>query len=300
MAFDLARQSAKKNVIIGVCRKTRIFDHFGPIRLGGMGMELRVEVEEKIPVLDIAGEIDHFVAPKLQRQIDELIDAGNDKLVFDFTAVNYLDSGGIGVLFNAMQQLVARQGRIGIVCSDPNVVRILELVGLFDKKTNVSLFDQRTQALKQLKRKLILAESSARRRELEVQSTGDNLAEVRNFVAEVADNCGFDTHLVYDIKVAVGEAIANAVEHGSPLGEANRIKVVCDCAEDTLNIKVIDEGVFKRSIPNPEENVGYRGHGILLMLALMDKVSIDESDHGTTVSLAKHLPSQADTGSRPA
>jgi len=115
-------------------------------------MELSVKVEEKIPVLDVAGEIDHFVAPKLQRQIDELIEAGNDKLVFDFTSVNYLDSGGIGVLFNAMQQLVARQGRIGIVCEDSNVIRILELVGLFDARTNVSLYGQRNQALQELEK----------------------------------------------------------------------------------------------------------------------------------------------------
>lgn len=145
-----------------------------------------------------------------------------------------------------------------------------------------------------------MAEGSARRRELEVQSTGNNLAAVRNFVAEVADSCGFDSHLIYDIKVAVGEAIANAVEHGSPLGKANRVKVVCDCAGDTLNIKIIDQGVFKRSLPNPEENVSYRGHGILLMLALMDKVTIDESAQGTTVSLAKRLRSEAKETTRTA
>lgn len=113
-------------------------------------MELKVKIEEKIPVLEIAGEIDHFVAPKLQRQIDELIDVGNSKLVFDFSNVNYLDSGGIGVLFNAMQQLTPRQGQIGIVCSDPNVIRILELVGLFDKRTRVFLFSHKAKALKGL------------------------------------------------------------------------------------------------------------------------------------------------------
>ena len=117
-------------------------------------MELTVKVEEKIPVLAIAGEIDHFVAPKLQRQIDELIDAGNDRLVFDFSSVNYLDSGGIGVLFNAMQQLAPRQGRMGIVCEDANVIRILELVGLFDKRTNVLLFGRKDKALKALEGKI--------------------------------------------------------------------------------------------------------------------------------------------------
>ncbi len=110
-------------------------------------MELKVQEESAIPVLDIEGEIDHFVAPKLQREIDQLIDAGSTGMILDFTQVNYLDSGGIGVLFSAMKQLVPRGGRIGIVCTDPNVVRILELVGLFDERTNVSLFKNRAEAV---------------------------------------------------------------------------------------------------------------------------------------------------------
>ena len=134
-----------------------------------------------------------------------------------------------------------------------------------------------------------MAEEGARRCELEVQSRGDSLAAVRNFVAELAERCGFDQHLIYDIKVAVGEAIANAVEHGSPLGEANRVKIVCEFSEGTLRIKIIDQGIFRRAIPSPEESISYRGHGILLMLALMDKVTIDESSQGTTVCLAKHF-----------
>lgn len=127
---------------------------------------------------------------------------------------------------------------------------------------------------------------------MNVQSQGGNLAKVRSFVAGVAKECGFDDNVVYDIKVAVGEAIANAVEHGSPLGEANHVKVTCQCDGDDLVVKISDEGIFKRALPIPEGAVSYRGHGILLMLALMDKVSIDESEHGTTVSLTKNLRSK--------
>ncbi len=119
-------------------------------------MEMRVQVDENVPVLDIEGEIDHFVAPKLQRQIDEMIDGGTKSLVLDFTEVNYLDSGGIGVLFSAMKQLVPRSGHMGIVCQDPNVIRILELVGLFDERTNVSLFEKRDNAIETIERKAAL------------------------------------------------------------------------------------------------------------------------------------------------
>ncbi|MDP1809651.1 MAG: ATP-binding protein [Actinomycetota bacterium] len=134
-----------------------------------------------------------------------------------------------------------------------------------------------------------MVDEHANLRELNVQSQGVNLAKVRNFVVDVAKDCGFDENVIYDIKVAVGEAIANAMEHGSPLGEANHVKVVCRCDGDNLNIQITDEGVFKRAFPVAEEAVSYRGHGILLMLALMDKVTIDESAHGTTVSLTKNF-----------
>lgn len=113
-------------------------------------MEMSVQVDDVVPIVDIEGEIDHFVAPRLQRQIDDLIENGTKSLVLDFTEVNYLDSGGIGVLFSAMKQLVPRSGYMGIVCKDQNVIRILELVGLFDERTNVSLFEERGSAVEMI------------------------------------------------------------------------------------------------------------------------------------------------------
>jgi len=132
-----------------------------------------------------------------------------------------------------------------------------------------------------------LSKENDRRYDLDVLSKGDNLAKVRDFIAEIAGSCGFGQHSVYDIKVAVGEAIANAVEHGSPKGEENHVKISCQFDGRNLNIQVADEGVFKKVVPSPADSVNYRGHGILIMLALMDRVSIDESPFGTTVSLTK-------------
>lgn len=119
-------------------------------------MEMRVQTDDQIPIVNIEGEIDHFVAPRLQRQIDDLIDGGTKSLVLDFTSVNYLDSGGIGVLFSAMKQLVPRDGHMGIVCQDQNVIRILELVGLFDERTNVALFSERDNAIEMISKRVAL------------------------------------------------------------------------------------------------------------------------------------------------
>ena len=120
---------------------------------------------------------------------------------------------------------------------------------------------------------------------LEIPSQGARVGEVRAFVGEVAKNCGFTEEEVFDVKLAVSEACANAIEHGSPRGSNNCVYVECHCNEDDLLISIKDEGVFKRNLVYGTN--GIRGRGIFLMLALMDKVTIDESRRGTTVNLVK-------------
>jgi len=124
-------------------------------------------------------------------------------------------------------------------------------------------------------------------RVLEVQSQGNKLVKVRSFIEKLAADCGFNEADVFDLKVAVGEACANAIEHGSPGGKNNSIQVVCAFENNCLEVEVIDEGVFKPRFPAFDSQLNYRGRGIPFMLALMDEVEIKESEEGTTVRLVK-------------
>ena len=122
---------------------------------------------------------------------------------------------------------------------------------------------------------------------MELPSQGNKLAKIRTFIEELAADCGFNEADVFDLKVAVGEACANAIEHGSPHGKANQIQVVCTFENNCLEIEVLDEGVFKPRFPAFDSQLNYRGRGIPFMLALMDEVEIKESENGTTVRLVK-------------
>jgi len=124
-------------------------------------------------------------------------------------------------------------------------------------------------------------------RVLELPSQGNKLVKVRGFIEKLAADCGFTEADVFDLKVAVGEACANAIEHGSPHGKTNSIQVVCTFENNCLEVEVIDEGVFKPRFPAFDSQLNYRGRGIPFMLALMDEVEIKESDEGTTVRLVK-------------
>lgn len=123
--------------------------------------------------------------------------------------------------------------------------------------------------------------------QLVIPSLGSKLAQVRQFVEKVAQQVGFSEAEVFDIKVAVGEACANAIEHGSPLGKANKVTIDIHYNNNCLLIEVKDEGVFKPRFPAFDSQLNYRGRGIPFMLALMDEVEIKESPHGTTVKLMK-------------
>jgi anti-sigma regulatory factor (Ser/Thr protein kinase) len=122
---------------------------------------------------------------------------------------------------------------------------------------------------------------------LEIPSKGNKLVKVRAFIEQLAHECGFSESDTFDLKVAVGEAAANAIEHGSPKGRTSHIQVVCAFTNNCLEVEVKDEGVFKPRFPAFDSQLNYRGRGIPFMLALMDEVEIKESDQGTTVRLVK-------------
>lgn len=110
---------------------------------------------------------------------------------------------------------------------------------------------------------------------------------LRHFVGEFVRDCGFDDNEVFDIVLAAGEACSNAYQHGSPLKKENNITVVCKCGREALEIRIRDEGIFKKEASMRTNSEGIRGRGIMIMLSLMDKIEIDENTSGTTVSLIK-------------
>jgi PAS domain S-box-containing protein len=97
-----------------------------------------------------------------------------------------------------------------------------------------------------------------------------------------------------DIMIAVGEATANAVEHataGRPADAAPVQITLTACVTHTMvQVAVADTGSWLSPAPDREQPApGTRGHGIIFMHALMDDVTIDSSEHGTTVTLTKDL-----------
>ncbi len=126
--------------------------------------------------------------------------------------------------------------------------------------------------------------------ELEVRSESINLSLIRNHIKTIGEFCSFSDRQIFDLQVAIGEAAANAIEHGSPHGTENCVRIHAHCDGEALVVRVKDEGKFKRRMSTPTEEINnFRGRGIPLMLALMDRVTIDEAKDGTSVVLTKRI-----------
>ncbi len=104
----------------------------------------------------------------------------------------------------------------------------------------------------------------------------------RDRVARFARRRGFSQDRAFDIGLAVGEACANAVMHGSTCDSWYRVEAR-GCGE-SITITVADPGVeMAPQLARDPDRVG--GLGLFLMRNLMDRVLLDMSPRGTRVTM---------------
>jgi len=115
-----------------------------------------------------------------------------------------------------------------------------------------------------------------------------NVALGRQGIAGFARDCGFSDGEIADIRLAAGEALSNAVEHGG-CAAAGKIRVVCTFNGTELAIEIRDAGAGFSAPPletaSVEPDHRGRGFGIFLMRRLMDGVTF--SRNGTVVKLIR-------------
>jgi anti-sigma regulatory factor (Ser/Thr protein kinase) len=109
-------------------------------------------------------------------------------------------------------------------------------------------------------------------------------------VVEFARRCGFVDQLLDDIEAAVGEGLANAVEHGHRDDGGFEVSARRDGEVLVVEIKDSGRGFDHATVcagaPPPVEAL--RGFGTFIMRELMDDVGYTE--FGTRLRLIKRLP----------
>lgn len=132
--------------------------------------------------------------------------------------------------------------------------------------------------------------------ELHLPNHPEFMVVARLMVAAVASRLQFDMEAINDIKLAVGEACNNAMEHGcSGKNGTEMITLRCEITDDSLNIFVQDCGTgFSPEQPGAKQQetidlLAERGFGMLLIRTLMDEVTFNSTPgSGTLVKMVKH------------
>ena len=120
------------------------------------------------------------------------------------------------------------------------------------------------------------------------------LNEIRDFVAEVARDGGFDDKEIYSVQLAADEAASNIIEHAYEGVADGKIELTCEMRGAELVIAMQDHGKpfdsKKVKSPNLKTDLSERqvgGLGIYLMRKLMDEVKYRSSGTGNLLTMIK-------------
>jgi anti-sigma B factor antagonist len=81
-------------------------------------------------ILQVVGEVDLLTAPDLRLRMQDLAAKGSVHVIADLSAVDFIDSTGLGVLIGGLRILREHDGSLTLVISTRRVLRVFELTGL--------------------------------------------------------------------------------------------------------------------------------------------------------------------------
>jgi len=135
-----------------------------------------------------------------------------------------------------------------------------------------------------------------------VAADASAVGALRDDAAAVARAAGADEQEACDVRIAVGEALANACRHGSPAPGKSAITMRCAARDGRVEIEVQDEGApfDPNTVPPPDPfEMRSSGMGIHLMRQTMDEVEFGRGSSGNCVRMVKRLAHPAEQGLSP-
>jgi serine/threonine-protein kinase RsbW len=207
----------------------------------------------------------------------------------DLSDVDYADSSALGLIVSLDRAVSLLDGRVVLAGASGHVSRILELSGLLRAAPTVSAAQDCDDALSALTLPDLSAEPLWHQR-IELVADPSTLAEMRAQVCDMLMPLRIPEPIMYDIRVAVGEALANAIRHGSSPGADDRVAVEVETFEDRVVLTVIDSGCGFDGVHGVGGDLyAASGRGVMFMRALMDRVEFGPAlGGGTVVTLTKH------------
>ena len=128
--------------------------------------------------------------------------------------------------------------------------------------------------------------------EYNLKLTLQDIPKLVEEILEKLESSGLYQEIPMDVRLAVEEALTNAVKHGNKLQPDKNVSIKVETLPDRLQIEIADEGEgfdhVKVPSPTDPENIWKTsGRGVFLIRHFMDEVEYFED--GRKVKMAKYL-----------
>ena len=131
----------------------------------------------------------------------------------------------------------------------------------------------------------------ARPAELQICSDPAEAHRVQDEIEQALKEHEYTEKEIFSIKLALEEALVNAIKHGNGLDPQKEVQVACQISDEKVRIIIEDEGNGFRpqDVPDPTDDENLEkpcGRGIMLMRAFLSVVEYNE--RGNRVVLEKN------------
>ena len=125
-----------------------------------------------------------------------------------------------------------------------------------------------------------------------------DLAEARRVqerIEEALTASAYSEHDIFAIKLALEEALVNAIKHGNQMDPEKRVFVVYHVTAERFDIRITDEGegFNPEDVPDPTDPANLErpcGRGLLLMRGFMTEVQYHGKGNVVSMSKVREAP----------
>ncbi|MBQ16932.1 MAG: anti-sigma regulatory factor [Planctomycetaceae bacterium] len=134
---------------------------------------------------------------------------------------------------------------------------------------------------------------------ISVPSDTSQARQVQDRIIELLEKREFSERDLFGVRLALEEALVNAIKHGNGMDPTKQVYVDCQFTDDRVRIVIQDEGggFDSSTVPDPtaEENLDKPGgRGIMLMKAFMSHVEYNDVGNRLLLEKLRDEPEEDD------